>query len=113
MTEQDDALDEDDYDDEDDDDDDDVSFKSEEIVDQFEKAMDMLRHHSHGFNLESWQPPNDQWFWRQNDLLPNEPTENKPTDNKPESKPDSKPANKKYREDHEPTEPPENAGKKK
>lgn len=29
-------------------------FDSEEIVDQFEKAMEMLRHHSHGFNLEHY-----------------------------------------------------------
>ena len=29
------------------------SYDSEEIVDQFEKAMRMLRHRSHGFNLEA------------------------------------------------------------
>ena len=30
-----------------------ASFESEEIIDQFEKAMRMLRHRSHGFNLEA------------------------------------------------------------
>ena len=55
----------DDYEDEEDDiyydedEADDVTYNSEEILDEFEKAMEMLRHHSHGFNLESNDAPKD------------------------------------------------------
>lgn len=38
---------------------DDVTYNSDEILDEFEKAMEMLRHHSHGFNLESKNEPKD------------------------------------------------------
>ena len=41
------------YDEEDEDEADDVTYNSDEILDEFEKAMEMLRHHSHGFNLET------------------------------------------------------------
>ena len=56
-------MDDDDEDDDDDDDDDDESsYDSEEIIETFEKAMEMLRHHSHGFNLETSVSPSTDLY---------------------------------------------------